>query len=132
MHYSVAQYYYSRQGGIKIATVCLSFRPSVLPSVRLSVHLLAGLCWYYSSDYSEKHSTVRGSMSLRSLSVFSFIYVIVGIQKSLTIQIGPLTFYWKVLTFPNWSRYALSKFLFTFDCFCYITKNTILPVQGYC
>ena len=38
---------YLRQGGIKIATVCLS--------VRSPVRFLAGLRWYHLSDYSEKN-----------------------------------------------------------------------------
>ena len=61
--FSLALYYYLRQGGIKFATVYLSVRPSVCLSVLPSVHpfvsritliLLVQLFW--------KNSTVRGSM----------------------------------------------------------------------
>ena len=105
---------YLRQGGIKFATVCLSICPIILPSVLPSV--LPFIC---QQDYA---NTTRPIILKKFNSKEIYVTQIpfgfqlhslhsLDTKKSLKIQIGPLTFYWEVLKFPNWWRYALSEFL---------------------
>ena len=71
--------------------VCPSVHPSFRPFVsRITLILLVPLFC--------KNSTVRESMKLRSLSLFSFIHFIVWIQIIMNDSEWPnLTFYWEVL-----------------------------------